>query len=124
MIVQSEIETMQKAYGELYEVENLLRLYIKEKMQLTYGVHWFYVAPRKEYKRPPKKEFEKLLFHEYEQVYLRAYPEAFKDLNSTFIYQLHSLYPLRNTIAHNHYLDREELSDLLLLSSKLKDVLK
>jgi hypothetical protein len=96
MVLQTEKENMQLAYGDLYEIENRLRFYIKEKMQQQCGIYWFHVAPRKEYKCPSKKEFERLMFHEYEQVYLRAYPNGFTDLNSSIFKQLHILYPLRN----------------------------
>jgi hypothetical protein len=75
------------------------------------------------YKRSPKKEFEKLMFHEYEQVYLKAYPQAFESLNSTFYYQLHCLYPLRNKIAHNHCLDEIELKEFNGICGHLKSFL-
>jgi hypothetical protein len=109
MIIQSEIIQMEHAYGQLYEIENLLRQFIKNQMEKEYGPNWFHIAPRIVLKRPPSKQFEKLLFHEYERIYLRTYQKAFESISDKFINHLHSLYPIRNKIAHHHKLSDEEM---------------
>ncbi|CDO04302.1 hypothetical protein BN988_02856 [Oceanobacillus picturae] len=107
MITEQDVKLMQTAYGLLYELENSMRIYIKEKMEECYGIHWHHYAPRKVLKRPPSKAFESLLFSEYES-YFRNYPNAFKNIPSELYTKLYQLYPIRNKVAHNHTLSLSE----------------
>ncbi|MEC5424296.1 hypothetical protein QGM71_12415 [Virgibacillus sp. C22-A2] len=107
MIAEKDIKMMQTAYGILFEVENCMRIYIRDKMEECYGIHWFHRAPRIVLKRPPKKSFGDLLFSDY-ATYFRNYPDAFKNLPSDFFVKLQELYPLRNKIAHNHLLSESK----------------
>jgi NADH:ubiquinone oxidoreductase subunit 5 (subunit L)/multisubunit Na+/H+ antiporter MnhA subunit len=66
------------------------------------------------------KQFEKLLFHEYERVYLRTYQKAFQSVTDKFFNHLHTLYPIRNKIAHNHVLSDEEMDIVKNSSTYLK----
>lgn len=118
-----EISKMKEAYEKLYILENLLRIYIKKKMEDEYGVNWFYVAPRIVLKRSPGKAFNNLYLHELERVYLRTYTEVFSDLPSRFFLYLHSLYPLRNKITHCHPLNEEEFNQLTLAYDYIKSIL-
>jgi hypothetical protein len=120
-----EIPKMKEAYEKLYIyiIENLLRYYIKKKMEDKYGVNWFYLAPRIVLKRSPKKAFNNLYLHELERVYLRTYTEVFSDLPSRFFLFLHSLYPLRNKIAHCHPLNEQEFNQFSLAYDYIKSIL-
>jgi hypothetical protein len=119
----TEISKMKEAYEKLFILENLLRIYIKKKMEDEYGVNWFYVAPRIVLKRRPRKAFNNHYLHELERVYLRTYTEVFSDLPSRFFLFLHSLYPLRNKIAHCHYLNEEEFNQLTLAFDYITTIL-
>ncbi|MFU8688749.1 Swt1 family HEPN domain-containing protein [Rossellomorea sp. FS2] len=110
---KSEVDTMKCAYGKLYLLENTLRSYIIRKMELVYGPNWFHLAPRLVLKRGAKKDFDKLNLHELERHYLQSYPEAFKFLPPLFLQSLHTIYPLRNKIAHSHFLSPPEVEKLL-----------
>lgn len=107
MVIEQDVQIMKTSYGLLYEVENSIRTYIKEKMKDYYGIHWFHVAPRKVLKSPPRKAFETLGFPDYE-TYFQNYPKAFNNLPPDFLRQLRQIYPLRNKIAHNHLLSQSE----------------
>lgn len=63
--------------------------------------------------RGAKKDFDKLNLHELERHYLQSYPEAFKFLPPLFLQSLHTIYPLRNKIAHSHFLSPPEVEKLL-----------
>lgn len=104
---KTELELMKSAYGLVYELENTLRSYICEKMENYYGIHWFEVAPRREYNRPPVRSFETLKLSDYSS-YLTNYPKAFKSIPRKFLTLLHQIYPIRNLVAHNHLLTLEE----------------
>ncbi|WP_232217796.1 Swt1 family HEPN domain-containing protein [Virgibacillus sp. SK37] len=103
----ADLELMKNAYGLLYEIENSLRSYIHRKMEDYYGIHWYEVAPRKEYNRPPSRTFDSLNFSDYSS-YFAIYPKAFKKIPRKFLTLLHQLYPIRNKIAHNHLLTHKE----------------
>jgi hypothetical protein len=107
-----EITKMKEAYEKLYIIENILRLYIIKKMEESYGVNWFHLAPRIVLKRPPEKPLSKLLFHEYERLYLRTYSLVSEKYEKEFYQGLHKLYPIRNKVAHCHPLCENEM-DLL-----------
>jgi hypothetical protein len=118
-----EISKMKEAYEKLYILENLLRFYIKKKMEDVYGVNWFYLAPQIVLKRNPRKDFNNLYLHELERVYLQTYTEVFSDLPSHFFLFLHSLYPLKNKIAHCHYLNEQEFNQFSLAYDNIKSLL-
>jgi hypothetical protein len=121
---ENELNQMKEAYIMLYKTENMLRHYISSNMQSHYGQQWFHIAPRLVLKRSPSKSFNQLLFHEYERIYLRTYPEVFSVLSRTFYYHLHTLYPLRNKVAHFHCLNDEEMAILSLSTTYVKEKLK
>lgn len=102
-----ELELMKSAYALIYKLENTLRSYISKKMENYYGIHWFEIAPRREYNRPPTQSFETLNLSDYSS-YLTNYPKAFKSIPRKFLTLLHQVYPIRNLVAHNHLLTLEE----------------
>jgi hypothetical protein len=124
MLCKEELARMKEAYIILYEIENMLRNYIKLHMEKSYGPQWFYFAPRKILKHPPSKSFDKLYFHEYERMYLRTYHEPFNNLSVKFYESLHELYPIRNKVAHNHNLNDEEVRFLNKVSQIIKSYLQ
>lgn len=107
-----EFIKMKDAYGQLYQIENALWSYISYKTEVSYGTHWFHIAPRKILKRPPAKTFDSLSFHEYERIYLRTY-DVFQELPESFYHRLHLIYPIRNKIAHCRPLTRGEFEHLV-----------
>jgi hypothetical protein len=92
-------------------------------MEDEYGVNWFYRAPQIVLRRNPKKDFNNLYLHELEKVYLRTYPEVFSELPSRFFLFLHSVYPLRNKIAHCHSLNEKEFNQFTLAYDYIKSIL-
>lgn len=55
---------MKQAYGELYELENTLRIYIKETMMQHYGIDWWIRAPIVSNYPAHKRQFNELYYHE------------------------------------------------------------
>ncbi|WP_066309178.1 hypothetical protein [Bacillus sp. FJAT-29814] len=124
MITENTLKTMQSVYGLIYEIENLLRQYVKRRMTESYGVNWFHAAPRIVLKRPPSKTFDCLHFYKYESHYLRTYSKAFEALPDEFYRQLRLFYPLRNKIAHCQDLNELELKEIYSAHSFIVNSLK
>lgn len=110
--INNDIELMKVAYGQLFHVENALRSYIVFKMENEYGNLWFTKAPQIERMKPPKKRFDQLYIYELELYYLRVFP-VFKLISTKgFFNQLHTIYPIRNKIAHSHLLTADQFDTL------------
>ncbi len=68
MIELREIEMMQMAYRQLYEIENVLRQFISKRMHEHYGPLWLYKAPELHRRKP---SIEKLYLYELERSFLK-----------------------------------------------------
>ncbi|MGP4082579.1 hypothetical protein ACTWQL_22075 [Pseudalkalibacillus sp. R45] len=77
MIERKEIEMMNVAYQQLYEIENTLRKFILKRMKEEYGPFWFIKAPKLLRRKPPRAPIENLYLHELERSFLRVYPINF-----------------------------------------------
>lgn len=111
LLFKKDVEKMKVAYELLYNVENSLRFYIKQKMEEYYGIHWNQVAPRKEHNRPPTESIVSLNFTDY-IAFISLYPKAFQPNSSKFSTSLRELYPIRNKVAHHHLLNNSEFQTL------------
>ncbi|MGP4082715.1 hypothetical protein ACTWQL_22815 [Pseudalkalibacillus sp. R45] len=111
LIESEEMEMMQKAYCQLYEIENRLRSYISGKMLEEYGPCWFLKAPKQFNRKPPRAKVQNLNLHELERSLLRLYP-PFQELPDDFFLKLRILYPIRNQIAHSKCLGKDQVDSL------------
>ncbi len=111
MIEINEIEMMHAAYRKLYEIENMIRYFISKRMEEQYGPYWFKKALKLHQRIPPRSLIENLYIYELERSFLRIYP-PFKDLPPAFFSHLHTIYPIRNRIAHSRPLTCEQADSL------------
>ncbi|UZJ78600.1 hypothetical protein [Fictibacillus sp. KU28468] len=106
-----QINHMKIAYGQLYEIENTLRLIIVSKMEAKYGANWYYIISLKVLRRRPSKEFLNLDLHELIS-FFRIYPELTIIFPLKMIKSFPTIFPIRNKIAHCKYLNEYELKEL------------
>ncbi|GAQ19130.1 6-phospho-beta-glucosidase [Oceanobacillus picturae] len=106
-----EVDFMKKAYGILYEIENLLRYSIEDTMSKEYGNDWFLKAPLTMKYQLYKKSFSSFYYHELISL-IKGYPCFTTKFNSSAIIQLQETIPIRNKIAHCKALTQEEYDKL------------
>ena len=98
---------MKDSYGYLFEIENYLRNYIKQNMELEYGSNWELVSCKLIVNSITNRKINDLYFHE-----LISFIKLFKCLNinmsSDTIVKLRSISTIRNKIAHCLYLNKTD----------------
>ena len=137
-----ETQKMAEAYVILFYLENQLRVFIKERMQKTYGDNWWEKVPlniRKECEKRKKRE-KQSPWHEVKESHLlwyttfdelqriiqtnwKTFEEYFKDQHA-IVGRLNELEIPRNTIAHNRILEDTELERLRIFSHDILKVIK
>lgn len=112
---------MQKAYGILYELENLTRLIINKTMTKIYGIGWIIKAPLTKKYQSYKKDFSKFYLHELVSM-ITSYECLTILFTSTEIRQIQSTFPIRNKIAHSKLITNNEFKQLSVALKVLKNV--
>jgi hypothetical protein len=106
------IERMKSAYEYLYKMENILRNYIQDTLQVNYGSNWLIVAPKSLNYRLFKKNPSNYNYHETISL-LAAYPCLSFNYKDSLLNKLEMIIPIRNKIAHCHLISQDELDFLI-----------
>ncbi len=114
-----EVDFMKKAYGILYEIENLLRYFIEDTMSKEYGSNWFLKAPLTMKYQLYKKSFSSFYYHQLISL-IKGYSCFTTKFNSSAIIQLQETIPIRNKIAHCKVLTQEEYEKLEMAHHAIK----
>jgi|SRR5699024_9690199 len=117
----ARLNFMQKAYGMLYELENLTRLIINKTMTKIYGIGWIIKAPLTKKYQSYKKDFSKFYLHELVSI-INSYECLTILFTSTEIRQVQSTFPIRNKIAHSKLITNNEFRKLLVALKIIKNV--
>lgn len=108
---RDETKVMKEAYGLLYEIENSLRRTITLSMKSEYGIDWLIQAPLSMQYKTYSKNFSSFYYHELISL-LPAYPCIFQHFSTEIINKLQQTIPIRNKIAHTHFLTQTEFETL------------
>lgn len=106
-----DLNIMKECYGYLFEIENYLRGFIKHNMEFRYGSNWELISRKLTCNSITNRKLSDLYFYELIS-FISLFECLYVEMSSENIVKLSSLSPIRNKIAHNIWLEKDEVDTL------------
>ena len=106
-MIKVDLNTMKESYGYLFEIENYLRTFIKQYMELEYGPNWELVSRKFIVNSITNRKINDLYFHELIS-FIKLFKCLYINMSTDTIVKLKSISTIRNKIAHCLYLNKTD----------------